>query len=468
MSRPLLICSSWALCLLLWAGAALADFKKDYQDGVAAAQKSQWADARRLMRAALAEESAPKVRMLAYGTVYIPYVPHYYLGLANAGLSDCAGAVSAFNTPASKAVVAKLAALAAEQQRQLARCESMLAAADSKPPTPPLPSVTTPPIAAPASAPVAAVTAPIVTTPPATAIKSPVAPPVTTAPAALALTSERVAPASGTLGRIDRQIVSIERQLRAPPLAGTSDAKAKSRSLETLRKQRQDAGASLERARTAGDAKLLASVETQAGKLESDLRTLIERIASSTEGLVLAQERSALELARSRVTEAIVKLDQSLARATEAGIGTSASATALRSASQTLQGLIASTDRAAIERGLAAVAGTSKQLETAIAAVPELAPAPLRELVGWYLAANYAQVAQWDALSTLPDARARAQAHLVRAAARWQLYVRDGEQDGDLRAAIDTDLRDAKRLDRALKPNGQAFSPKLLLRFAAL
>jgi len=122
-----------ALALLLPL-AALADYKKDYQDGVAAAEKGNWAEVRRLMQAAIRENPTPLPRMRTYGTNFIPYVPHYYLGLANARLDDCNAAVGAFRTAESARVVAGLPQLASEQSAQIKGCEQRLLAAANPPP----------------------------------------------------------------------------------------------------------------------------------------------------------------------------------------------------------------------------------------------------------------------------------------------------------------------------------------------
>ncbi len=463
MSRQRFHRAALGILLMLVASVAVADYKKNYLDGVDAAKKGQWVEVRRLMTAAIAERpDAGRVRF--YGSIPEPYVPHYYLGLANANLGDCPSALSAFKNPGSSALVAGLAKEAAELGRARARCEQQMLAQQSKPPEPP--TATTEPVA--------------VTTPPTTEPKpvivaqnppaSDTRPPATTptAPTAVALPDARIAPARAAMSKVDAQIASIERQLKAAPLAGTGDARGLTRDLDLLRRQRQQLLTSLERARSGGDGKLLGSVETDAAKLGSDLAMLGERVQSAGVGLAQALEATALERARRQSADLVTKIDQRLTEARAAGVEGSAAVAALGPARTQLQQLVAGSDRAAIERALAAATKATAQLEAAIAAAPKPAPEPLRALVGAYLTAKYAEVARWDNVAELPDARARAQAHLLRGAARWHLYVRDGEQDGSLRAAIDSDLREAKRLDRALKPNTQVFSPKLVERFAAL
>ena len=456
MSRARRTCCSWiASALLLCSGAALADYKQDYQDGLEAAEQGNWSEVQRLMRSALSEESKPTARMRAYGTVYIPYVPHYYLGLASARLGDCNGAVAAFGNSASRTVVSKLSALAATQAQEQTRCTQMLAQANTKPEPPttaidkPIPPVVVADNGLPDT-------------------KPPVATPEPKPSGKPALSADQIAPGRGALARVDQQVESISRLLRARPLAGTGDARALSRDLDALRQRRQQAGSSLEQARAGGDTRLLSRVQSDARELESSLSMLDDRVRAASSGLAQAQEARALEQSRQRADAALAQLEKTLRDAQTAGITNSASVKAAGDARTRLQQLKSGSDRKSMDTAIDSLAKLGLDLEKAIAAAPKPAPAQLRSLVSWYLAADYAQAAAWDQLDRLPDARARSQALLVRAASRWHLYVRGGEQDGKLSAAVDIDLREAKRLDQSLKPNPIAFSPRLIDRFATL
>ncbi len=455
MSARLLL----AVVLLLVTGVARADYKQDYLNGVDAAKQGDWAEVRRLMRAAIAQEGAPAAKKRLYGNIMSPYVPHYYLGLANARLGDCAGALSAFKAPGSESVVAGLGDLATQQRAAIIKCDQQaLAANTDKPAVPPI--ATKPPVsdAAVSTAPVAATRPSVVSTAAVTPPVKAVTPPVSALPAA------RVASVNAALARAAIQITGLDGKLRAPPMKGTGDAKAKSANLEALRQQRQQAASALAAAQSAAE---LTRIEAQARKLESDLATLGQRIDSASAGLALAEQARVLDGLRARATAALTTLDQTIAQASAAGLPAAATsaASATRSA---LQQAVTASDRAIIERALNATSGATTLLAKAIAAAPKSAPEQLRALVGWYLAADYAQVDKWDGVAALPDAKARAQAYLVRAAARLHLYVRGGEEDASLNAAVDTDLRNAKRLDAKLKPNAQVFSPRLVERFAGL
>ena len=100
MSARLVLLALLTATLMALPASGRADYKTDYQDGIEAAEKGDWAEVQRRMRAALAENAKPSNRMRTYGTNFIPYVPHYYLGLANARLGDCTAAIDAFSNPA--------------------------------------------------------------------------------------------------------------------------------------------------------------------------------------------------------------------------------------------------------------------------------------------------------------------------------------------------------------------------------
>ena len=165
-----------AIAALCVASAAQADWKKDYDRGVKAAESGNWAEAESAMRAALAEDSKPDGRKRFQGMVHKVYVPHHYAGLAAYRQGDCEGAMEYWSNAANASVVAGVAALNAAQNKGMADCRAKLAGSTTAPaatvPTPPPPTVatTTPPATTPAKPP-----APVATTTPA---KPPVATPV--------------------------------------------------------------------------------------------------------------------------------------------------------------------------------------------------------------------------------------------------------------------------------------------------
>lgn len=186
--RSRLALATLALCA---AGAAQADWKKDYDRGVKAAESGNWAEAGSAMRAALAEDAEPNARKRFQGVVYKVYVPHHYAGLAAYKQGDCRAAMQFWNNAANASVVSGIAALNSVQGAGIRDCNAKLAS-NTAPGTPVAtttpPPVTTPPTKPPVTTPVATTTKPPVATPtkpPETAPAKPPVPSAGPAPAAL-------------------------------------------------------------------------------------------------------------------------------------------------------------------------------------------------------------------------------------------------------------------------------------------
>ncbi|MDX1571194.1 MAG: hypothetical protein R3200_11975, partial [Xanthomonadales bacterium] len=93
------------LVLICLAGAAFADFKEDYDDALKAIEAENWADAAARLESAISDNGESQERVRMYGMRFIPYLPHYYLGLARYRLGDCQGAIDAWETALSQGVV---------------------------------------------------------------------------------------------------------------------------------------------------------------------------------------------------------------------------------------------------------------------------------------------------------------------------------------------------------------------------
>ncbi len=130
--------------LLLAAGPARADYKQDYARGTKAAESQDWSEVEARMREALKGSTQPLARTRLYGQVFMPYVPHYYLGLAAYRQGNCREALRWFDDPAAAGVIAdnkEFRGIADEARQQ---CKAQLAQA--KPAAKPTP----PPVTAPA------------------------------------------------------------------------------------------------------------------------------------------------------------------------------------------------------------------------------------------------------------------------------------------------------------------------------
>ncbi len=115
---------------------AFADYKDSYKQGVEAIEKSKWADAARLMQEAIGGKAVEGETIRFYGQRFEPYLPHFYLGLALFNAGDCAGALRSWATSEAQGAVRKN-----DQYRILAKNK---AACEARP-TPPKPTVATPP-----------------------------------------------------------------------------------------------------------------------------------------------------------------------------------------------------------------------------------------------------------------------------------------------------------------------------------
>jgi hypothetical protein len=86
-------------------------------------------------------------------------------------------------------------------------------------------------------------------------------------------------------------------------------------------------------------------------------------------------------------------------------------------------------------------------------------PASLLQALDAYLAGEYERASALLENRDLRPARARAAAHLVRAAAEFALWRMNGATDELQRETVTTEIRACKRLDRDLSPDPRAFSP---------
>lgn len=177
-----------AVALALGAGAAHADWKKDYDRGLKAIEAGQWAEAESAFRAALADDPAPNARKRFQGVVMKVYVPHHYAGVAAWRRGDCAAALDLWSHGPTNAVVATQPELQAAKSKGTVECNQKLAAATKPPPV----VASVPPPVTPTAAPTAAPTRPPASTPSPPAVTKPTPPPAAT----VATAPKPVAPAS--------------------------------------------------------------------------------------------------------------------------------------------------------------------------------------------------------------------------------------------------------------------------------
>jgi hypothetical protein len=88
--------------------------------------------------------------------------------------------------------------------------------------------------------------------------------------------------------------------------------------------------------------------------------------------------------------------------------------------------------------------------------------AALEEGVRLFLAGEHQQALTALDSSELSDAPLQLQVHLFRAAALYHLFVRSGEKDQTLRARAVTEIDECKRIDPGFQPDSRAFAPRFL------
>jgi hypothetical protein len=456
-ARTLLTAVVLWLALML-SGAARADVYDDYDAGVKAAERGDWATTERIMKQVLREQaSVGRVRL--YGAVFKEYIPHYYLGKALLNQGDCRGALNSFNnSDHRKALQIGVFRSQAQEQAQLeAQCQQQLAQAEVPKPADPRPVAQTEPKP----------TEPRPADPrpadPRPADPRPVEPrPVEPKPPASTLPQAALAATRKKLEDGKRRASGIEQILASSPLRGTGDARALG---NELRQQTQALSGSESRL---GAVKTQAELSTVDSAIEASLRaltTLAGRVDAARDGLVQADQLRQLELARNRARASVADSDSKLTEARAAGVP-AASLASLESARESLLQAINSDDRAVIDRASKALSDAVGVVDRAVAAAPKPAPEDLRRYLGLFLNADYQRVAEWANPNRLPEAKDRALGLLLRAAARYRLYVTGGESDSRLLAQVDADLREAKRLDRNLKPSEKLYSPRLRQRFS--
>lgn len=89
--RPLAVS---LIVFTLAAGVAQASWYDDYDAGITAARKGQWATVLQKMTAALKGNAKESNNARSYGNVFINYHPYYYRGIANLNLGNYEAAIS--------------------------------------------------------------------------------------------------------------------------------------------------------------------------------------------------------------------------------------------------------------------------------------------------------------------------------------------------------------------------------------
>lgn len=414
--------------LLVLPALAWADYRSDYREGLIAAERQEWARVEQWMGRAVAARPQPDANdRVRVGARSVPYLPQLYLGLAAFSQKDCPAALGYLEAPA---LVAALQGLReAERQALMVRsCRAKLGAAAAPP--------SAPPAAAPA----------------------PAAPPAAASPGWEA----------GRAGQIEQRIAQLDARLARARSALADPALALARpnferQLAPATAQLQRARAGLGVARERRDAAALAALERELAALDAAANQLAAELAAAAErarGTALADARALLE-------RSLQQADARLAALPDRGVP---EAQALAGAVQQGRSNLASNDAAALRQAAGAVDAALRALDTAKArgALAAQLSARLRPLVEAYLGGDFLRAAGWSDEESLRAAPgALAEALLLRAAARYELYVLGGEADLAQFERIRADVRAARRLSPVLTPSERAYSPRFRALFAS-
>jgi hypothetical protein len=417
------------LCLLWFSTAVAADAARSYKTGLDAYKAGNWSGVRTAMLDAIADKPEDK-RTILYGTIPVNYVPHAYLGIAEANLGNCAAAQRALAaTSATLLVKENLSSVVDKAQSKCAG-----GVASNPPPTttttklpvasnpPPTTTTTKPPVSTPP--PVSTNKPPIATVPPAVADAAALARARENLRNAIAVATAAVqkAQAAGTtaleLSKLQQLIDNAKRNTTTQ----ASEVGALNNALTQAVKRLEN---------------VLAAQANEAARVQTAQRDLLALINTATK---LPVEPSP------NLKPLQVSLQNALAEARTAQVGQDVGR---------LQIALANLNKA-----LAALNQASAQLRLLAAARSKLMP-----LLQDYLQGRFANIANAAWVDESFEKPGLAQAYLLRAAARYQLYLLSAGRDAALLGNAQNDAKMARKLGAKL-PAGPFFSPRFLSWYA--
>lgn len=421
--------SRLAWVLLALPTLAFADYKSDYREGLIAAERQEWVRVEQWMGRAIAARPQPdandKVRV--QGARSVPYLPQFYLGLAAFSQKDCAAALQYLEAPSL--VTALRGLREAERQALMVRsCRARLGATAASPA-----SAATPTSAAPAAPP----------------------------PTAPGWDAARASQVAQRIAQLEARLARARSALADAALAAARPNFE--RRLDPAAAQLQRARAALGAAQQRRDPAALDAVERDVAALDAAAQKLAGEVAAAVErgrGTSLADARSALE-------RSLLQGDARLASLSDRS---TREAQALADALQRGRSRLAASDAAVLHQAGAEVEAALRALDTARArgALAAQLSARLQPLVEAYLGGDFVRAASWndeEALRAAPGAHA--EALLLRAASRYELYVLGGEADLAQFERIRADVRAARQLAPTLAPSERAYSPRFRALFAS-
>jgi len=383
------------------APGASADYRESNRKGMAAVEHSDWSETRPWMQSAVAEnptESRKKIKL--YGTRFVEYLPHFYLGVAQYHLGDCTGALRSFEQSERQGQIQSTGDYK-DLQRYRDECRSR---APSRP----------------AASPTARKPPPSATPLPATATPAPSAIPPSPTPRQVVATPTPRGPDPRLVqatGRAEAAIADAGRSETAVRrLAADPALKAAWQRSPTLVQERDQAFGTLEQAR--------------------------QMLASGARSRSLAEIEQASTLA---------------ARANQALTGMPARLEALRSSTARTE-----PPRPSPTARRPEPSPTAMPTVAALPPAGTTVPQSLSEAVEAFLVGEHERVVAVLAEQRFANRTVSAVAHLLRGASYWALYRLGGANDEALREQAEANVRDCRTLDQAVRPDQVAFSPSFV------
>jgi hypothetical protein len=402
------------LMSLLLSVPAGAEFKRDYTVGKKSFEDAEYEDAIEKLKSAIADNPEPAARVKLYGMRFDSYLPHYYLGQAYFKMNDCQSALAAWEQSLSGGVIQDKDEFS-QLQADMQTCQSQ-------------------------SIDVSAI----------------------------------AAEAGGEIDALDTAISSYSQLQKESLLAREWPSRweprlTQARQLATTLRQRLDIAVG------DVDPDAIEAISDEARQAGSTLNGL-ERDALAQVQVTRAQnaenERVALETARNGLQEAIRQANAvdkpqggsaqmntllaDLNRQVGVGesLGSTASALNINEQTQIIKNVL--------RRYNLSVQDWQAQQSSIARRKP---PEDLKKIADAYFAGEYETTASLADPDGFEEDRAKIQALLFRAAANHKLYVRSGEQQGEILRRVENDIRAIKRMNSSFSPYIAAFSPNFLSLF---
>jgi hypothetical protein len=411
--QTLLIVLAASIGLLL-STPVLADFKRDYGNGVKALNSGKLEKAVSDLEKAIADNGTAQERVRIYGMRFEPYLPYYYLGEAKFQLGDCPGATAAWQESVNQGIVQQTSEFDLLQTNK-ASCGGD--AVD-----------------------VGAI----------------------------------AAQATETLRGLDAALANYAK-LRTEQLLAAEWSTNWKPALDRAQQQSAQLKQDLSAAQSAGDASAMQKVDEDAQATAASLASTLEQANNRVAALRRQQENADAE-ARNLARRELI---QALAAARSLG-DTDLDEARVNKVRQDLLALAGRGDAISPTASPADYQNLSRSINTKLREYRQVAqevrnqqrtvalrkpPANLNEVAVAYFAGEYQKAASLSDPSKFSEQRERIQAHLFRAAARYNLYVLEGEQESKILRDAEQDIRSIKRLDRSFSPYLAAFSPRFLSLF---